>query len=253
MLTGLFSFASSLQAQCEAGNPNPNVVEDTPTASFNTNAGLAIHSLTGLTWTRCSLGESWDNNTNSCTGTVQSFNWEAALNEVKQRNADNYLGFSDWRLPNLNELSSIMEHCGHYPSINQAIFPSSNSLFGSSSVAYYITSSSYTRVPSLAWSVDFNLDGASTRLKTSSAKSYMRMVRGGKLLNAYDSTLNGTGIPGDANSDGILNIQDVFFTINLISLGGFTVGADCNNSSGISITDAFCIINLISGTPPPAG
>ena len=37
-------------------------------------------------------------------------NWEDALAWVEEKNAENYLGYSDWRLPNAKELQSIVDY-----------------------------------------------------------------------------------------------------------------------------------------------
>ncbi|MDZ7725914.1 MAG: DUF1566 domain-containing protein [candidate division KSB1 bacterium] len=37
-------------------------------------------------------------------------NWQEALVWVKDKNAENYLGYSDWRLPNAKELQSIVDY-----------------------------------------------------------------------------------------------------------------------------------------------
>ena len=37
-------------------------------------------------------------------------NWEEALAWVEARNAEAYLGYSDWRLPNAKELESIVDY-----------------------------------------------------------------------------------------------------------------------------------------------
>ena len=39
-----------------------------------------------------------------------SLNWEDALAWVEDKNAENYLGHSDWRLPNAKELQSIVDY-----------------------------------------------------------------------------------------------------------------------------------------------
>ena len=40
----------------------------------------------------------------------QGLNWEEALSWVDQMNEQNYLGHSDWRLPNAKELQSIVDY-----------------------------------------------------------------------------------------------------------------------------------------------
>lgn len=50
-------------------------------------------------------GLMWDQN-----GSSEGMNWEDALAWVQQLNAQNYLGYSDWRLPNAKELQSIVDY-----------------------------------------------------------------------------------------------------------------------------------------------
>ncbi|MBN1262612.1 MAG: DUF1566 domain-containing protein [Anaerolineae bacterium] len=40
----------------------------------------------------------------------QGLNWEEALAWVEEKNAENYLGYSDWRLPNVKELQSLVDY-----------------------------------------------------------------------------------------------------------------------------------------------
>jgi len=40
----------------------------------------------------------------------EGFNWKEALAWVQQKNRENYLGHSDWRLPNAKELQSIVDY-----------------------------------------------------------------------------------------------------------------------------------------------
>ncbi len=41
---------------------------------------------------------------------ASELNWEEALTWVQQKNRENYLGHSDWRLPNIKELQSIVDY-----------------------------------------------------------------------------------------------------------------------------------------------
>ena len=36
--------------------------------------------------------------------------WETALAFIDQLNTDSYAGYSDWRLPNVNEMLSVFQH-----------------------------------------------------------------------------------------------------------------------------------------------
>ena len=164
------------EAACTAGSPNTSVLENTPTTDFNgTVDDTVLHSLTGLVWDRCSLGQIW--NAGSCTAVATTYNWQNALKEVKIRNDANHLGHSDWRMPNRDELHSITEDCGLDPAINQLIFPNTSML-------NYWSASSYARGPNSGWVVHFGHSGTSTISKTNSYN--VRLVRGGRSYDAFD-------------------------------------------------------------------
>jgi hypothetical protein len=64
---------------------------------FNDNSdGTITDKATGLMWSQDDSAEGLD--------------WEEALAWVEVKNAENYLGHSDWRLPNIKELHSIVDY-----------------------------------------------------------------------------------------------------------------------------------------------
>jgi hypothetical protein len=58
--------------------------------------GTVTDNATGLMWSQDDSG----------TG----MNWAEALAWVEQKNAENYLGYSDWRLPNAKEMQSLVDY-----------------------------------------------------------------------------------------------------------------------------------------------
>ncbi len=69
--------------------------------AFADNAdGTITDSATGLMWTQDDSGVS----------VPAGFNWEEALAWVQTQNAAEYLGYSNWRLPNVKELESIVDY-----------------------------------------------------------------------------------------------------------------------------------------------
>jgi hypothetical protein len=53
-----------------------------------------------------------------------TFLWQQALQDVVDSNAQGgFAGFTDWRLPNVKELISIVEHQCANPAVNETIFP----------------------------------------------------------------------------------------------------------------------------------
>lgn len=99
-------------------------------------AGMIGDRLTGLVWARNAGAP----NTAGCAGGKK--NWQDALIYVDCLNSTNYLGFSDWRLPNINELQSLL-HKG-VVSNDAWLMEKGFTNFQSS---YYWTSNSYAADP----------------------------------------------------------------------------------------------------------
>lgn len=139
----------------------------TPAARFTIHKdGTVTHNSTGLVWMRCSLGQSWDGKT--CTGDALALNWQKALQAASQHT---FAGHSDWRLPNKNELASIVEERCAAPAINDKIFPRTPGVF-------FWSSSPYAGLADGAWSVDFGYGSINASVK--SGDLHVRLVRGGR-------------------------------------------------------------------------
>lgn len=111
--------------------------------------------------------------------------WENALLFAQQKNEEHYLGHSDWRVPNIKELQSIVNYSGVYPAIDLDYFTISDSeaYFWSSTSAYY--SSQYPRY-FYAWYVDFDAgavhfdtkyEGGPERDEPQRIYNFVRLVR----------------------------------------------------------------------------
>ena len=90
-------------------------------------SGTVIDTRTGLEWSLCSLGQTWQNK--NCLGAPTHFDeYDQALNAAKE----NSLG-DDYRLPNIKELASIIERSCTSPAIDLTIFGSTlNAIYYSS-------------------------------------------------------------------------------------------------------------------------
>ena len=103
---------------CAAGR-NTSIPISSPSTAFQIRSdGTVIDSRTGLMWTRCLLGQTVINN--ACTGTAALYTWADALNAAK---VQNIAGHTDWRLPNVKELLSILEDQCANPALNADVFP----------------------------------------------------------------------------------------------------------------------------------
>jgi hypothetical protein len=136
---------------------------DTPTEDFTDNGdGTVLHKKTGLSWQRCSVGQTWNATTSTCDGTASIMNWDDAM---KNYNTD----CNGWRLPRIDELNTIGEHGKYDPAINSTIFPNTpTSTTWSASV--YVNDSDY------AWIVDFR--HANNKKYGKNYYGEVRLVRG---------------------------------------------------------------------------
>lgn len=154
-----------------AGSENTAITATTPSADFSDNGdGTVTHHTTGLIWQRCSLGQNWDGS--DCTNSADRFNWEQALAAGSQ---NSLAGLSDWRLPNKNELASIVEYRCWSPAINGQLFPNTRS-------GVYWSSSPKANVVDNAWTVHFDHGYVNSNLKSYYYGHHVRLVRAGQLL-----------------------------------------------------------------------
>jgi uncharacterized repeat protein (TIGR02543 family) len=163
-----------------------SVPERTPDSQFTANAdGTVTHSASGLTWKRCSEGYDWDGTTCSDnTGASNTYPWADALAQAK--NAA-YAGYSDWRLPNIKELESLLETAcsGTGPFINTTFFPATQN------ASYWSATSSSPELIS-ALSVYFN--NGYVDIGNKSGNGHVRLVRSGQSLGSFDALSNGNAL-----------------------------------------------------------
>ena len=108
----------------------------TPTSQFtvDSTSKTVVDTKTGLMWKQCLEGDP------TCSGSVPIYDFTGAVGQVATANSGSFAGFTDWRLPNIKELQSIVEEQCSSPAINSTVFPGnpaaevlSNSPFSSSS------------------------------------------------------------------------------------------------------------------------
>lgn len=143
--------------------------------------GTVTDPKTGLIWKRCSEGQTW--NGSGCNGTPVTYAWRSALLLAQavntgQTGTENQ-GFTDWRLPNIKELQSLIERQCYGPAINITNFP--NTPNGADEAPPWYWSATPVASGNQAWAVS-SYDGNSYLPKNFSDKTdlnYVRLVRGG--------------------------------------------------------------------------
>ena len=165
---------------------HPYIPNNTPDSRYALHSdGTVTDTWTGLMWQRCSLGQSWDANSSNCVGNTGFYTWQQAL---RQGDNNNLAGYSDWRLPNVEELRSLVAYDRHGPAINSTVFfPRTltgfyRTLYWSSSPGAYYLSSPGRFGNSIVWMVDFQTgyDYHSYRARNRNNYYAVRLVRGGQ-------------------------------------------------------------------------
>lgn len=122
--------------------------------------GTVYDKATNLTWQKCSRGQE----SLRCSGSATTSNWSGSLSYCNTLN----LSGGKWRLPNRNELASIIDLSGVEPTINNKLFPNTPSV-------YYWTSTTFQQVYTSAWVVNFGNGVVNFQVKT--LPNYTRCVR----------------------------------------------------------------------------
>lgn len=161
----LLSFILLLVQSVAAQTCNDAIPASAPDSRFIMNGDEVTDTKTGLIWQHCSLGQTGSD----CTGdSVNTYTWQQALQAAEDvRTNKGQL----WRLPNLNELESIVEGKCYGPSINPVIFPNTSS-------SDYWSASPYAGDSGNAWDVHFY--SGSSGEDTKSNDGYVRLVRDGQ-------------------------------------------------------------------------
>lgn len=120
---------------------------------------LVLDTRTGLMWQR------------DHSSPMDPLDWGAELSRCQELELG---GFSDWRLPSITELWSIVEIGATEPSIDTRAFPGTQSMFFRSSTTYR-----YDDMTSWVVAVPFNEGIIAYFSKTDAYGSVMRCVRGG--------------------------------------------------------------------------
>ncbi len=124
-------------------------------AEFSREGDIVTDSISLLQWQDNAIGE--------------RMTWESAIDYCE--NTLELGGYGDWRLPNINELKSIVDRSRYNPSIVSAFTKTSSS-------NYYWSSTTYRSYSNYAWIVYFNNGNVYNNAKSNN--NFVRCVRAGE-------------------------------------------------------------------------
>ena len=143
-----------------------DILATAPDSRFQDNGNGTVTDLaTGLIWKQCAEGLS---GAGCASGSPATFTWQEALQHAE---AAVFAGSDLWRLPNKNELASLVERRCYGPAINERHFPNTPSFL-------FWSSSPNASDSSFAWLVNFRYGGVANYFKFFDA--YVRLVRAGQ-------------------------------------------------------------------------
>lgn len=113
---------AGLSAPLAAQDCDKNKPATAPMSRFKAGPeGTVIDMVSKKVWLRCPVGMSWDGS--SCTGISHTYKWKDTVEMVSEYNGKRAGGHSNWRLPTVEELNSIVEKRCFKPAINLEVFP----------------------------------------------------------------------------------------------------------------------------------
>jgi hypothetical protein len=171
--------------------PAPIISKPTPIVStsqqkigkFIVQDGVATDIETGLMWLRFAHGQRWENGT--VVGDAQKLNWHEAIEIPEEFNKKGgYGGFTDWRVPNIDELKTIVflgETFGLWKAFGKILSGKEGNyideaVFLNSPADFFWSSSPFADGSDLAWYVGFSYGYSLSNGKGNSLN--VRLVRG---------------------------------------------------------------------------
>ncbi|MBF0337298.1 MAG: DUF1566 domain-containing protein [Nitrospirae bacterium] len=240
-----------------------------PNPRFNDNGNQTVtDNLTGLVWSKNATTPSIAGGAERCMGGTKT--WQGALDYIKCINTAQYLGYSDWRLPNRKELISLIDRATEKPSL-----PSDNPFLVAPVGEYYWSSTAESGdAYDSAWVVDIPKSG-NVAVYPKYSYLYVWPVRAGQVLFGLSVSKSGTGSGSVTSSDGKINcgntctanyISDSSVTLTAKSDAGSTFtgwGGSCTRASstcmvtmsaarGVIATFTLALTPTATPTPTPA-
>lgn len=145
------------------------------TGDFVSNGdGTVTHKPSGLMWQACSVGQTWDVKNNICTGSATAPNYTDAMALTSD-----FAGHTDWRVPTISELRTLVNIRRYNPSIDSSLFPNTPN-------DWYWSATPYSSNQANAWCVHF---GSGRSEECYRPYGYdVRLVRGGQFFSLQHAT-----------------------------------------------------------------
>jgi len=166
------------------------------------------------------------------------YNWQQTQDIfIAQLNTSSFGGNSDWRLPTIKELASILNLGRFLPTINTDYFSNTGEMYP------YWSSTANVGASSYAWVIHFNYGHDNSPYKSNNL--FVRAVRGGQTESLTHLVINSdgtvtditTGLMWQQSTDGPMTWESAISHCEDLSLAGYSDWRLPNPSELRSITD----------------
>ena len=167
-LSYAFLFYDGIDLGAAADDSNSSVALNIRCVSGDTNtSGGFVRDDVNQTVVDTSSGLMWQDNE------IQSLSWSASIDYCENLTL---AGFSDWRVPNYNEVLSTLEMKNYDTTATEPVYISP--AFQYKSAATYWTSTSYAPDTKSAWKINFDTGGSISNISVKTASNNVRCIRG---------------------------------------------------------------------------
>ncbi|MCH8551150.1 MAG: DUF1566 domain-containing protein [Natronospirillum sp.] len=103
----------------------------TDAGRYSAEGPVVLDNRTQLMWSRCSLGQTYTDN--QCTGTASAHSLAQARQLASSADIG---GYSDWRVPTIDELETLVDSECSYPVVSLDVFPNTPVSFYASTTPF---------------------------------------------------------------------------------------------------------------------
>ena len=170
----LYSFIGHAQVCITEAVDPEREIDPEERFEINDTVGVVLDKSTGLMWQQCEVGLNYTAENKACSGSSQRLTWQQALLVA---NDNNHASYTDWHVPNIKELASIIDHSCASPALADlelGIFLLSDELL-SGNEGYYWSNTTVSLEPEYAWAFQIS-DGKNRYLKKTQT-GRLRLVR----------------------------------------------------------------------------
>jgi hypothetical protein len=161
-----------------AGTGQDGALQEGVAQSYTDNGnGTITDNVTGLMWE--ALDQlTYGGNPSDIHDAGNSYTtWASAFQKIADLNSANFAGYTDWRLPNVNELHSLIFFATAAPAVVPSAFNNGTDSF-TYPIGSYWSSTTDEGEPFYAYGVSFTVGADINGLKTSATNFFVRAVRG---------------------------------------------------------------------------